>query len=568
MFNDGQTLPGAAWRHLFYSHWKQVLKEGVAETLRKASASMFQHCRVVSATHTYGNRVTILDILYGKRYLNNAGVEDKFLWLFMRKDKAGNPVWDLTSGGIRTADVRRAVSAIQAHEVGKYDPGVPILGRRNADDRPRTAKYFRRELARARETNFDYPDSNKVKTAKITSKAKVEYDPDEVAGGHKLAQAARSENVTLDPTQPVFSYTGRCVPEKIMIDKALTKENIEAVVKRGGQIVLNVSVQDSGESRGLARAYHSLAERLAQAKIEHPKEYSGQFIFKYNVTREEQIQLLAATDVQIQVSKRETEGAGLTESNGPACGCLQLAATYLEGITQWGSVVNWDKLTGNVLIPQHDTPKGYKQCMLDAVEAFKDGNTLNTLEAKTIPVSIPLDVIFKSAADLRLAEASFKKESTPPKPRICGEVKPYQVNINHERAGNCSVDREGNNFTISANVESLRNVELSVTIDLNAHAAYDHNITGVVPRDLVKVELVSDYGIVVPLNTEKPSTNNQLTCSAKIPEWLITPFNGHIRVTSGLWYETIPVQIIIKDAPEIEPEHVDEGVAAELSAAA
>ncbi|MDD3087946.1 MAG: UDP-3-O-acyl-N-acetylglucosamine deacetylase, partial [Candidatus Omnitrophica bacterium] len=132
--NDGQVLPIAAWRKIFYGDLTKIIKGGVDEDNIKATFEIFKDAVFCGTTHTYRNRVIIPDFHYGRGFLRNAGVPDEWLWVFMR-DEFGRKYWDFTSAGLRCADIAKAVSAVHGYEMNARDPSVELFGITNGDDR-------------------------------------------------------------------------------------------------------------------------------------------------------------------------------------------------------------------------------------------------------------------------------------------------------------------------------------------------------------------------------------------------------------------------------------------------
>ncbi|HID93985.1 MAG TPA: hypothetical protein EYP60_07800 [bacterium (Candidatus Stahlbacteria)] len=292
-------------------------------------------------THTYGNR-GIYGYEEGNRILSRWKLPEEVRWWFIRSE-AG--VIDISSGGIRSADGANGVSEIQVEEVKDYDKGVPLISITNGDDRSFSAKVLRGILTdtfKDVDVDVEFPEPPQIEIAKRIAKV--------ILG--------------LNPFQPVISYSGRLVDEKVGRKRAFTDENIEELVKMGAQVIIFGNVQPSVGSQKLYEGLIALLNRL------EAKRYAGKLIVVNNFTLEEQIALLAATDIQVQDSDRRTEGAGYTEADVSANAGLQVGPPYKEGIIQaQGAIVNFAVPgEGNTIIPANPTPQSYLAILKRLIE--------------------------------------------------------------------------------------------------------------------------------------------------------------------------------------------------------
>ncbi len=328
-------------------------------------------------THTYGNR-GIFSREDGMRILNGWGVPDSMKWWFMR---AG--VVDISSGGIRSADGVNGVSELQVEEVKGYDEGVPMVSITNGDDRSHTAAEFRKVFQGSfPDADLDYPEPWQILVAKRMAKVKF----------------------GLNPYQPVISYSGRLVDEKAGRKRAFTDDNIEALVKMGVQVIIFGNVQPGEGSR---RIYTGLKELLSRLNV---KNYPGKFILSGRFTIEEQIALLAVTDIQVQDSDRGTEAAGYTEADISANGGLVLGPPYKEGIIQaQGEMINFAiPGDGNTAIPANPKPDSYLAVLKRLIK--QKPLDLAKYQATSVRLSRILEADLTAAEYLRQWDEALKSE--------------------------------------------------------------------------------------------------------------------------------------------------------------
>ena len=343
----------------------------VFRRIMDAHDGLLQDAAVWYVTHTYRNR-GIFGGGNGQAIVEGMGVE-QYWPAFHRHD-----LWDFTSAGVRTADAASAVSAVHLAECGPFDPAVPMVAVTNGDARARSASWFRTLLQQAGGATVDIerPSAEHVRQAKRLAK----------------------QHLGLNPDQLVISYSGRLVSEKAGRERAFTDANIERLVQAGAQVVLYGNVQGSQESRDLFHGLEALELALEGRK------YPGALILRTGWGVYEQIQLLAATDVQVQDSDRGTGAAEYTESDISANGGLQMGPPWLEGIIQRQGVIidrrrpGW----GNTLIPESEEPSAYIETMLWAVRLFQQQpEVLAAYQATSVQLSRVLEALLPGAEYLR-----------------------------------------------------------------------------------------------------------------------------------------------------------------------
>ncbi len=366
-------------------------------------------------THTYGNR-GVFSREEGERILTRWKVPDAMKWWFIRSGSI-----DVSSGGIRSADGVNGVSEIQVEEVQSYDEGVPIVSITNGDDRSYTAKDFRRFFSDSfPDTDVEFPEPWQIEIVKRIAKTRL----------------------GLNPYQPVISYSGRLVEEKAGRKRAFTDDNLEELVKMGAQVVIFGNVQPD---EGSKRLYEGLKE--LQKRLETKKEYPGKLILVNKFTIEEQIALLAATDIQVQDSDRGTEAAGYTEADVSANGGLVLGPPYKEGIIQaQGEMLNFAiPGEGNTVIAANPKAESYLAVLKRLIEM--NPSDLATYQATSVRLSRILDAELTAAEYLRQWDRALRREAG--------------ISIEDTRPINEEVQlREGESFVVTALVSLKEGVPL------------------------------------------------------------------------------------------------------------
>ncbi|HOU35655.1 MAG TPA: amylo-alpha-1,6-glucosidase, partial [Candidatus Omnitrophota bacterium] len=524
--NDGQALPLAAWRRIFYGEKSRIMTEGTDSREIDNAYRILDEAIFSATTHTYRNRVFIGGDIkgYGLQFLRAAGVPDEWLWLFLRKELNGDNLWDMTSAGLRSADVTKAVSAIHAYEMNARDPGTDLVGVTNGDNRVYSAEFFRKELDRIGVSDYEH------------------VTPEQVA---KAKQAAK-KNIGLNPQQMVVSYSGRLVPEKAGRDRAFTDSNIERMVKAGIQVVIYGNIQPYEASQRIGVELQQLRDRIERMR------YAGRFIFKAKFNIDEQRQLLAASDIQVQDSDRYTGAAEYTEADVSANAGLQMGAPFWEGIIQHqGIAINRRRQTGNTLIPASVDPQSYLDAIFWAHDEFKNGS-LGIYQAQSVRFSRVLEASLTAAAYLTLwSNAFLQRPGRKALPRVPGEI--YDIDkmaiTSYLEDGERILEREGDTFHIKGKVQELReNLEFSVMVHLEAldHINFETKRTGPVSFESIRADLVNEYGVRLPLKVKRAGPN-KAEYYTLIPADLPLPFQGNLEITSGVWKIAKPVRIVAQE---------------------
>jgi len=367
-------------------------------------------------THTYGNR-GVFSKEEGERILNRWKVPDAMKWWFIRSGCI-----DISSGGIRSAEGVNGVSETQVEEVQSYDEGVPIISITNGDDRGYSAKDFRkffRDSFPEPDADVEFPQSWQIETVKRIAKVRL----------------------GLNPYQPVISYSGRLVEEKAGRKRAFTDDNIEELVKAGAQVVIFGNVQQGEDSKRLYEGLKELQKRLEK------KEYPGKLILVNKFTIEEQIALLAATDIQVLDSDRGTEAAGYTEADVSANAGLVLGPPYKEGIIQaQGEMLNFAVPgEGNTVIPANPKAESYLAVLKRLIEM--NTSDLARYQATSVRLSRILEAELTAAEYLRQWDEALKREGA--------------ISVEDTRAiDDVEIIKQGDSFQVTALVSLSEGVPL------------------------------------------------------------------------------------------------------------
>ncbi|MFA5320525.1 MAG: CPBP family glutamic-type intramembrane protease [Candidatus Omnitrophota bacterium] len=534
--NDAQTLPVAAFRKAFYSN-----KDRIAPAPDRDEAFFIMNAALFSGTtHTYYNRAWADDFEFGKNFLRKAGIPDEWLWLFLHIfiDGYGSwkVVWDLTSGGVRASDVAKAVAAVHAFEVNRYDPAVELKGLTNGDNYVYSSEYFRDALRRTGASGHSQPSSEEISAAKAYAK----------------------QQIGLDPRQMVVGYFGRLVPEKAGRKSAFTDTNITAMVKAGIQLIIYGSARWTPT---MSSELETLETELAERKKEEPETYPGRFIFESMFTIDDQRKALAAADIQIQASDRETEAAGATESDIGANAGLQLSTPYWEGMIPFmGDPVNRVKMTGNVLIPEKDDAEAYLKTVLWAEEQYRKGKLVK-LQTYAYKISGFVDARYTAAAYLRFWNNGFAGKRAVVNPRVVGEIGidgRYLELTSKTTSGDIAIFKDENKFYIIGKKKEVGNLSknLVLTLSISLDPAFAPFGGARIPEENIFVELVNDYGIRLKMSPVRKIYDNVVEYELVIPEDLPLPFQGMIRATSGLWQQTKYFEIIPEEYIPLEGDEL------------
>ena len=354
--HDGQILPAAFYRRYLY----QKDPEKYAALAR---------IPISGVTHTYNNRIKLYfrSIEEARAFLRDKmGIENKYHWYYLSMLPDGQIVVDNSSAGLRTSHVSSGVSRIQGFEMSMTD-ALPLYGISNGDLRELSAIEFRKILLGLYpEADVEHPTIDQM----IAADKKAKENLIAMLREKKNNPLIISGYLEIDPEKIIISYSGRLVPEKFGIGegrvedeggtedlKAFTKENIKRAVREGAQIIIFGNVQPYKAS---VRIYNELRE-LAR-EIEGDKDgngensvYKGVFILVDKFTPDEQRVLLAATQLQGQISRRKTGAEEFKEANVAVSGGKQIAAPWIEGGTQ----ISLGKVGVNLIVPYDNTEEAF-----------------------------------------------------------------------------------------------------------------------------------------------------------------------------------------------------------------
>ncbi|MFA5388144.1 MAG: alpha-amylase family glycosyl hydrolase [Candidatus Omnitrophota bacterium] len=406
--HDGQVLPAAFYRRFLYQK-----DPGKYKTLAKIPVSGF--------THTYNNRVLkhfksieeVREFLKNKRY-----IDDAYHYLYLRKLDNGEIIVDDSSVGLRTSHMPSGVSRIQAFEMSYID-ARPLRGLANGDLRELSAKEFRKILLELYPgADVEHPTVGQMISADKKAKESLLNMLKEKRGKPLII----SGYLDIDPEKFIISYSGRCVPEKLGIGegnpeqggtedlKAFTKENIRRSVKEGAQVIIFGNVQPYEPSIRVYKELKELAEEIENDKNKNGNNsvYKGTFILVDKFTPDEQRVLLAATQLQVQVSRRRTGAEEYKESAVTDNGGKQLAAPWIEGGTQLHG-----KVGVNVIVPYDNTEQAFWEAMEKDIDLYyRDRNAYALTEVNSIPLSRKLNVLNEMAAYLAWWSDEIKGKDT------------------------------------------------------------------------------------------------------------------------------------------------------------
>jgi hypothetical protein len=456
--NDSQTALVGVYKKIRLD--EQVKKRDKDENYQVDP--VLEHGAVFFTTHTYYNRETFpLKYGEGDQVMGYFGVPEEYreIFRFTAKDANGNEterVYDMASGGIRSADGQGCVSRAHREDIAYRDEWInapedpklvgyyrDIIGTEfdlralsNGDNRRQTTKVLReyfysdemKKLYGEDQLDADHPAADQLFLAKKAAKEKLSLIDPETG---KVREFYISEDMPADGKplrgdQLVISYSGRLVPEKAgrgFSDYAgkykgedgrgaFSNANIEYLVKRGVQVVIYGNVQSANSSsHKLSDGLKELMDHLKTVKPEDGYE-KGKLLFVPSFRQEQQRALLAATDVQVQDSYPRTEAAGFTEADVSACGGIQVGTRrddndgIGEGLfQQQGIPMDLSVLgKGNVHTPATLNSEGYLNAFKDLMDLYDgniDQNKLKYYQATSVRLSQILEARLTSSAYLR-----------------------------------------------------------------------------------------------------------------------------------------------------------------------
>ena len=548
--HDGQTLPLSLWHAAFYA--------GQPSGITQAEIDYLKQFPLVGTTHTIKNRGVFGDWDFVGDYesiVKLMGVPEDLLWTLARKAVNGKgemvSVWDGSSGGVRTTRVSQGVSAIHADKMARLDPGLLLYALTNGSNRAFSMKHLFHAM--------QDPDLN------YWPRKPEKLIPEEVAKVKRKAKTRLSErikDIDLNPDQMVVSYSGRLVEEKAGRKKAFTNENVIEMVKQGMQVVIFGNVQPYKESTDLAADLVNLRDRILQLKEKDPDLWPGQFIFKPGFSIDEQLQLLAATDVQVQYSDLLTGAAEYTESDVGSNGGLQLSPPYWEGIIgKQGVVVNWDEMTGNTLVPKADTPQAVLETIMNAKNLYdsKDPQKhLSVLQSQALKISRVLEAKLTAAAYLRVMNAAIQRGSSLPAKRQLAELEARNIQDVRLTVPGAAVETTEAVFNVVGKGKGTLQVAISLKVfnELDKEREKKARKLGKPYRgeireynlspDLLLAQVVDDDGKIIRLHPQRDGfgtiivQDGNVFFSADIETY---PFQGHLEISSGMWWTSRPLRI-------------------------
>ena len=518
--NDGQSLMTTVWATVSYYEAFSSGNEELADFISKFFLS--------GTTHTYRNRGFFggendYDSNWRDKFLQ-MGVPENLHWLFFSKwkgteDEVPRVVIDFTSAGLNAAHYRKAVSSIHAKEMARNNPNIQLVGVTNGDNRSFSSAVFRKILKEVTDQrgeiyNPEFPTPEQIQAVKKISKERLI----ETLNTKRRAFGTFDVlgPVTLNSDQVLFSYSGRWVAEKAGMNRAFTTDNILKVVQAGGQIVIFGNVQPYDESIVLGKQMKDLEITIATFKREHPDLYPGNFIFMPKFELQEQIELFAATDMQIQDSDRHTGAAEYTEADISANGGLQMSPPFHEGIiANQGRPLDYKNPgIGNTIIPYDSTPKSYQDAMLRILNM--DQSALAKYQAASVRLSRILEARLTGAEYLRQWNANVLQEHQMASEKSMQEVEVWKVAV-------MITDQNGTSFEVMDKdmlVPQGGKVKIMMFVDLK----------GLNPK-LVQNKIISDQGAI--LLQFKGMYKGKAVYEADIPTEEVGALK--LQASSGMW---------------------------------
>ncbi|EKD26169.1 MAG: hypothetical protein ACD_79C01328G0001, partial [uncultured bacterium] len=591
--NDAQTILVPVYRAVdYYGAMKEAEKAQKEERWEDAKnwleeAEYLRSFFISATTHTYRNKGFFG--FYSEWFRNTlieAGIPEEFHVYFASNAPEGTELpmagnVNLSSAGLKLADCAKAVSGLHAYEVWEYDTLLEILhGITNGDIIRNSTKYFRKYLERINSKVFKKnPDYYKSPSADDVSKAKKEAKKELKTIIHN------GQPMDVNPEQMVVSYSGREVEEKrcsrafnfinmrdghryLNLDPSTN--NIIKLVEQGVQVVIFGNVQDYDKELGeLGKAMEAYINKL---KKENPEKYTGKCIFKDKFIVEEQLMLLAATDIQIQDSDRSTGASEYTESNATANGAINMGSPYHEGvINKHGELMNFFKEgVGNSIVPINEDPVSYYDQIINVHKLFKQ-DRLKFWQATSVKESQILEAIQTSAEYLRVWNAYFDIDTTTGKAKYLSRTIPKPIPFNYEGANNAEAAFNNTLEPVRINWSWIKSTDPNgeVTIhnykesDWSFDATSDNKLTLYVELDEFKGDYNygSDYFIYLrgpdgkkfPVNTVFDKQKRQF--SFDIPKYFSGKYELFLATPAKAF--KFPQRILIRE-PKIEVPQVVE----------
>ena len=338
-------------------------------------------------------------------------------------DSMGIPTWhrwagdrmgwlDATSFGIRIADGRNAVSSAHAAEVEAIDPSFDIVAISNGT----SVRDFEKALRAAGAVDERNPTVEEI--ARVKRAAKMQL---------ALALDVPPQAQLDLPNRMLVSYSGRMVSEKVSRGPsgALVDENLRALAQNGVVVVIYGNVQPASvESRRLYDDLVRLSGDLAREG--HP----GCLLVRTGWNQADQLALLAATDLQVQVSDSRrgsnlsfadgkavgTEAAGYTEAPIGRFAGLQMGPVELHGLlNRAGTLIDWSRPgSGSLLLAREPTSAAYLEEMLTAAHHFqRQPDVYYSMGQKAYALGTVYDALLTAAEYLRQFSKTWDGRLTP-----------------------------------------------------------------------------------------------------------------------------------------------------------
>ncbi|MGA2091179.1 MAG: mannose-6-phosphate isomerase, class I, partial [Endomicrobiales bacterium] len=228
------------------------------------------------------------------------------------------------------------------------------------------AATFRKLLTLRPGQHPDEPDAEQIKVAKVRSKQEL---------NKKQYPSSTGTKVNISPNRMLITFCRRMVPEKAGRTRALTDENILAMLKAGVDIVLFGADQRYEASSKLADELQELQRKIEAGEIELGANH-GNFFYVRNYTGEAKVDLLAASNLQIQDSDEGTGANEFTEEDIAANAGINYGTP--EGtIINHGITLEFDSAgnvvkPGNVVMNKDSDPKLHRDLLLKIIALYEN----------------------------------------------------------------------------------------------------------------------------------------------------------------------------------------------------
>ncbi|MDD5155788.1 MAG: fructose-bisphosphatase class II, partial [Candidatus Omnitrophica bacterium] len=408
-------------------------------------------------THTYFNRRDYNNDEANRKTIKwMTGISDDQLLneIFLRVDaRSKKELLDITTGGLRTANWRGAVSAKHARDVKRlYDPEIDIVGVTNGTDlkwlNELMEKYFKELIEegvfKAGDVDFLRPTAMQV--LKLGEKAKkgflnalIEEETRvraylrwEKEGGKSespdVERARYLEEVNkirheyreifaLDPNKLAVGYVGRLVPEKFWWE-----EIIPMLVQAGIDVVIGGFIQTT---YSLSTDMADRLEKLKKRLLDEKKNGDGNFIFIGSFNSKVKQAMLEALDKIVLLSEEDSEGSGFSEV--PATHALVEAPPYRNGEgTILSQGIPLDYRTpgwGNTVIPKNRSLEACLGVLLKANDQWKyERRNFGAHQATSARLKRVINALFTGATYLKEFDAFFSEQESPSEAKAASPI--------------------------------------------------------------------------------------------------------------------------------------------------